>query len=265
MFGVRAVSVSFDGREALGDVSLDAKPGEVTTVVGGDGAGKSTLLRVLARRILPETGTVTAPSGSRIGLLPATSGSWAALTVTQNLEFAASAARLRNRKSRLTDLIGRAGLTPAKDRLAAQLSGGMRRKLGVIMAMVANPELLLLDEPTTGVDPVSRVELWGLVSQAAADGAAVVTATNYLDEAERADGVCVLHEGRVLLAGSPTALVDLAPGSFWTDDLPEGRFVWRRGRTSHHWDERLPPERRSSRPDLHDVVVAAALRSEENR
>ena len=260
MFGAEDLTVVLDGVTALDGVSIGVPPGVVTTVVGGDGAGKSTLLRSLAGLVRPTSGTVTAPSGRGRALLPATAGSWANLTVTQNLDFAARVAKVKA-PARITELIERADLTAARDRLASQLSGGMRRKLGVIMALLAQPELLLLDEPTTGVDPVSRVELWSLISHAAAEGAAVLTATTYLDEAERAATVTVLHEGRVLLAGAPAELIDAAPGRFWIDATPSEARTWRRGRRFHHWAETAPPGAATIRPDLHDVVIAASPRS----
>lgn len=257
MFGVHDLTVAFGGRPALDGVSLAAPTGSVTTVVGGDGAGKSTLLRVMAGLTAADGGTVSTPPKGQIGLLPAGAGSWATLTVDENLAFAASAAGVR-RGPRLDALIERAGLGQARDRLAARLSGGMRRKLGVIMALVGEPELVLLDEPTTGVDPVSRVELWALISGAAADGAAVVTATTYLDEAERATEVAVLHRGRVVLAGEPAAIVEAADGEFWVDD--EARSTaWRRGRSYHHWAPVAPTGVTRLTPDLEDVVIAATF------
>ena len=114
------------------------------------------------------------------------------------------------RADELTEL---AGLTAARDRPAGGFSGGMRRKLGVIAAMLHQPELLVLDEPSTGVDPVSRSGLWWLITRAAADGAAVVLATTYLDEAERAGAVLVLDAGRMLAAGSPADIVAAMPGT----------------------------------------------------
>lgn len=209
MFGLDRVTVVLDGRKVLSNVSLNAEKGTVTTIVGGDGAGKTTVLKALAGRVRPAVGTVSGAAGRDVGMLPAEAGSWANLTVRQNLEFVASAMGLTPSRDKdwLDELIARAGLESATDRLASQLSGGMRRKLGTIMALVGRPRLLLLDEPSTGVDPVSRVELWRLISHAAADGAAVVTTTTYLDEAERAAHVVALSDGRVLGQGDPAAVL----------------------------------------------------------
>ena len=132
-----------------------------------------------------------------IGYFPASTGTYPDLTVAENLAFRATAYNLRGPQAaaRAAELTELAGLTAARDRPAGGLSGGMRRKLGVIAAMLHQPELLVLDEPSTGVDPVSRSGLWWLITRAAADGAAVVLATTYLDEAERAGMVLVLDAG----------------------------------------------------------------------
>jgi ABC-type Na+ transport system ATPase subunit NatA len=187
-YSVRSATVRFGAAVALDDVTVEVPGGSVVAVVGGDGAGKSTLLRALAGEVSLDGGTVEAPPRQRLGYLPASSGSWAALTVAQNIDFVAGIYGLAGDQlaARRAELLDRAALTQAAGRLAAQLSGGMRRKLGFIMAIVHRPDLLILDEPSTGVDPVSRIDLWRLASEAAASGAAVLMSTTYLDEAERA-------------------------------------------------------------------------------
>uniref|UniRef100_UPI00135C0A02 ATP-binding cassette domain-containing protein n=1 Tax=Cellulomonas citrea TaxID=1909423 RepID=UPI00135C0A02 len=187
-WGVTGLDVRYGDRLALTGVELHVEPGQVIAVVGGDGAGKTTLLRTLAGGVRPSAGQVRSPGRERTGFMPATASTWADLTVEENLEFAAAAyhvghAELADRRTRL---LAATGLTAAAGRTAARLSGGMRQKLGFALATVHHPDLLVLDEPTTGVDPVSRVDLWRLVSAAAAAGTAVVMATTYLDEAERA-------------------------------------------------------------------------------
>src|SRR5581483_1919878 len=136
--------------------------------------------------------------------------------------------------------LARAGLTGARDRLAGRLSGGMRQKLGVIAAMLTSPALLVLDEPTTGVDPVSRADLWSLIARAAADGAAVVVATSYLDEAERAAHVLVLDAGSQLAVGTPEQITAAMPGQLRVSDTPPpatGRpRAWRRAGRWQVWD-----------------------------
>ncbi|HEX3489622.1 MAG TPA: ABC transporter ATP-binding protein, partial [Streptosporangiaceae bacterium] len=186
-WGARGIRVYYRETRALDDVSLLLPSGQVTVVVGGDGAGKTTLLRCLAGALAPQAGQVRTPGPRGIGYLPAGSGTYPDLTVAENLAFRATAYGLAPSKARerSAELIADAGLTGATDRLAGQLSGGMRQKLGVIAALLPGPELLILDEPTTGIDPVSRASLWRLIAGAAAAGAAVVLATTYLDEAER--------------------------------------------------------------------------------
>jgi ABC-2 type transport system ATP-binding protein len=263
-FGLDAVSVSFGATRALRDVSVAVPRGTVVAVVGGDGAGKSTLLRTLVREVAPEAGTVTAPPKAQLGYLPASAGSWAALTVAQNVDFAAGVYGLTGAEldARRAVLLDAAGLTGAADRPASQLSGGMRRKLGFLMAIVHAPELLVLDEPSTGVDPVSRVDLWRLVSQAAAAGAAVVMSTTYLDEAERAGHLVVLDDGHVLVQGSYDDVRARFAGVVTRADAAvRPPWSWRRGRDRHeYWpDGDAPAGREVVEPDLEDIVIALSL------
>ncbi|MGO8729304.1 MAG: ABC transporter ATP-binding protein, partial [Streptosporangiaceae bacterium] len=265
------VFVSYGKTVALGDVSLAAAAGQVTAVVGGDGAGKSTLLRCLAGLISPASGEVRTPGAARIGYLPGSSGIYPDLTVTENLEFRAAAygmapAQIR---ARAAEFLDRTGLADVPDRMAGQLSGGMRQKLGVIAAMLHQPDLLVLDEPTTGVDPVSRSDLWWLIARAAAAGTAVVLATSYLDEAERAATVLVLDGGRELAAGTPAQIVAAVPGVILVSPVrpagPAAQRAWRRSGEWRIWMPRDSPSIRSAQqvqPDLQDAVTVAALARE---
>lgn len=209
-WGLTEASVSWRGGPWLDDVTLPLEAGEVAVVVGGDGAGKTTTLHLAAGLRLPDRGSARHPRRERIGAMLEVPGVYADLTVDENMRFTAGAYRLsrRQREGRGGELLERAGLADARTRLAAQLSGGMRQKLAVVLALLHRPDLLVLDEPTTGVDPVSRAELWRLIGHAAAEGAAVLVATTYLDEAERALQVLVLDEGRPLLQGTPDVLTD---------------------------------------------------------
>lgn len=276
---------------ALDRVSLDLPRGEVRALVGGDGAGRTTLLRALLGRVPLASGTVDVPDLARVGFQPASSGVWAALTVAENVAFVGAAYGMRPAvvAARADDLLERAGLAGARDRLGGRLSGGMRQKLGFCLAMLHAPDLLLLDEPSTGVDPVSRVELWRLVAEAAAGGAAVALATTYLDEAERAAAVLALDQGRALAAGDPAAVAASVPGTVTVGDRPpsdvpldgrpDGRptapgtstgnsprlaladRTWRRGTTFRTW---TPPGAAAPPgdvvdPDLEDALVVLAL------
>jgi ABC-2 type transport system ATP-binding protein len=272
-WGAEKLCVSYGKTVALDCVSLSAPAGQVTAVVGGDGAGKSTLLRCLSGALAPDSGTVRRPAKQRAGYLPASSGIYPDLTVAENLDFRAVGYGMSSRlaRERASEYLDRAGLTPAAGRLAGQLSGGMRQKLAVIAAMLHHPELIVLDEPTTGVDPVSRSGLWWLITRAAAEGCAIVLATTYLDEAERCASVLVLDAGTALASGTAEQIIAAMPGLLLAAPAkPDGeaaRRSWRRGGQWRVWD---PTPGRALRredgdvitPDLQDAVTVAALASE---
>lgn len=271
-WGAEAVSVSFGGLRALDQVSIGVRPSQVTAVVGGDGAGKTTLLRCVAGALAVAAGTVRRPDAQRIGYLPPGTGVYDDLSVAENLEFRSAVFGLTGAAAsrRVGEYLERTGLAAAQDRLAGQLSGGMRHKLGVIAAMLPEPELLVLDEPTTGVDPVSRADLWWLIARAAAGGAAVLMSTTYLDEAARAAHVLVLDAGRTLAAGTPAEILASVPGTIAIvpgrpDDPDERRRAWRRAGTWRVWQpatEQAVPAAGLVTPDLQDAVCVAALRAE---
>ena len=289
-WGLREVSVWQERELALDRVTLAVRPGQVTAVVGGDGAGKTTLLRCLAGAQAPGSGQVSTPGVRQIGYLPSSSGVYPDLSVAENLAFRAAAYGLAGPAAReqAQEYLDRAGLAAARDRLGGQLSGGMRQKLGMIMAMVHRPQLLVLDEPTTGIDPVSRSDLWWLIARAAAAGAAVVIATTYLDEAERSAAVLALDDGRELAQGTPEEIIAALPGTLRAVDVrPEGqdsRWAWRRGGQWRVWDPSGAGHRANSpvparspirngrppadgpdsviQPDLQDAVTIAALARE---
>ncbi|MDA8320260.1 MAG: ABC transporter ATP-binding protein [Actinomycetota bacterium] len=272
------LTVQYGAVTALAGVSLTALPGRVTAVVGGDGAGKTTLLRCLAGALAPDAGRVVSPDRAKIGYLPASSGLYPDLTVTENLDFRAQGYGVPRQvaRQRAGEYLERAGLSGAADRLVGRLSGGMRQKLAVIAALLHRPDLLILDEPTTGVDPVSRSGLWWLIARAAADGCAVVLATTYLDEAERCAWVLVLDGGLPLASGSPEAIVAALPGTVRPVPArpagPAGDRAWRRGGAWRVWEPRPPGGARGGAPggaagaagapltpDLQDAVTVAAL------
>jgi ABC-2 type transport system ATP-binding protein len=264
-YGVAGASVRLGGVPALSEVTVQVAPGTVVALVGGDGSGKTTVLRSLVGEVRLDAGSVRAPARQAVGYLPATSGSWAALTVRQNMDFVGGIFGLRGSalQQRRDALLDRAGLGDVPDRPASQLSGGMRRKLGFSMAVLHEPALLVLDEPTTGVDPVSRVDLWRLVSEAAARGAAVLLSTTYLDEAERAHHLVVLDGGTVLATGTAQDVRAALPGCVTQVAEPSrAPWAWRRGRVNHeYWPPGTTPPAGSAvvPPDLQDAVVALCL------
>lgn len=280
-WGVDDLTVRFGDRAALDRVTFAATPGQVSVVVGGDGAGKTTLLRTLVGVLAATSGTVRRPDDRRIGYLAATSGTYPDLTVDENLAFSATAYGLdpAEARGRSAELLERTGLAAARDRLAAHLSGGMRQKLGVLQALQHRPDLLVLDEPTTGVDPVSRADLWGLVARAAADGAAVVFATTYLDEAERAARVLALDAGHTLATGSPAEVVASMPGRIVAAadrpaDHATARRAWRRRTRWRVWepdgeagagDDGAGDGADLVEPDLQDAVTVFILRRQVER
>ena len=218
---------------ALDRVSAEIPPGQITGLVGPDGAGKTTLLRLVAGLLRPDAGSisvlghdsVTAVAAFQrdIGYMPQRSGLYEDLTVAENLRLHADLHDLDDevRRERFASLLGFTALAPFVDRLAGQLSGGMKQKLGLACALLARPRLLLLDEPSAGVDPASRRELWRIVRTMAGEGVAVVWSTAYLDEAERCDGFLLLQNGRLLAAGTPASFTERLHDRTFLVDLPE--------------------------------------------
>ncbi len=200
---------------ALDGLSATVQSGQITGLVGPDGAGKTTLMRLLTGLLDPDSGAVsvlgldTAVQARRvqssIGYMPQRFGLYEDLTVSENLALYADLQGLAGaeRRSRFEHLMAFTGLAPFRSRLAGRLSGGMKQKLGLACTLVHPPRLLLLDEPSVGVDPVSRRELWNIVHPLVEDGVSVLWATAYLDEAERCDDVLLLNEGRLLATGTP--------------------------------------------------------------
>ncbi len=203
---------------AVDRVSFAAAGGELFGLVGPDGSGKTTLLRMLAGVLRSSAGDAHLGGVSvtrepervkhQLAYMSQRFGLYADLTVRENIEFYADLYRVphRERATRLERLYQFSGLGPFQDRLAGQLSGGMKQKLGLSCALIHRPQILLLDEPTFGVDPISRRDLWLIVHEMAAEGVAVVVSTSYLDEAERFDRLALLHHGRVLALDTPDAL-----------------------------------------------------------
>jgi ABC-2 type transport system ATP-binding protein len=209
---------------AVRGLTLDVRAGELFGIVGPDGAGKTTTLRMLAGVLRPTAGDATVlgvsvahdPEGVKhhIAYMAQRFGLYGDLTVRENLEFYADLYGVPRgeRARRLERLYAFSGLGPFAHRLAGQLSGGMKQKLGLSAALIHQPRVMILDEPTFGVDPISRRDLWLIVHEMVAGGTTVLVSTAYLDEAERCDRVALLHQGTVLALDTPPALQDRLAG-----------------------------------------------------
>ena len=204
--------------KALDGVDIQTQPGRVTGLIGPDGAGKTTLMRLAAGLLVPDTGSIKVLGidvvrqpltvQSSVGYMPQRFGLYEDLSVQENLDLYADLQGVPkgDRSARYRELMHMTGLAPFTRRLAGRLSGGMKQKLGLACTLVRPPRLLLLDEPTVGVDPVSRRELWAIVYRQVRDGGmSVLLSTAYLDEAERCDEVILIHQGKWLGQGTPAS------------------------------------------------------------
>lgn len=214
----RELTKSFPGVSAVDHLSFEVHAGEIFGLVGPDGAGKTTTLRMLAGIMPPDQGSAAVagydvvhdPEGAKhyLSYMPQRFGLYEDLTVDENIRFYADlfGVRKAEREERSTQLLRAAGMSEFRGRLAGKLSGGMKQKLGLVCALIHRPKVILLDEPTTGVDPVSRRDLWRILYELISEGVAILTSTAYLDEAERCHRVALLHEGRLLFCDTPANL-----------------------------------------------------------
>ena len=200
---------------ALAGVDVEVEPGQLYGVVGPDGAGKTTLLRILSTVMQPTSGSArlagfdvdkqAEQARALLGYMPQAFSLYPDLSVLENLRFFAdiNGVPRERQKVRIDELLEFARLTDFISRRSEDLSGGMRKKLALACALIHEPKILLLDEPTTGVDPVSRRELWQLLARVIQQGVTVMVSTPYMDEAERCKSVSILYHGRVLISGAP--------------------------------------------------------------
>lgn len=210
------VSKRFGAVHAVRELSFDVRAGEMFGLIGSDGAGKTTTIRLIAGLIKANAGAIRVVgvdpiAGHRavtkaVGYLSQRFSLYGDLSIDENVAFFAEIHRVRDYERRRNRLLELTQLAPFRSRLAERLSGGMKQKLALICTLVHEPRLLLLDEPTTGVDPVARREFWKLLSELLAQGISIVMATPYLDEAERCSRVAFLHEGRALAVDRPATL-----------------------------------------------------------
>jgi ABC-2 type transport system ATP-binding protein len=215
---LRGLTKSFPGVRAVDGLSFEVSAGEIFGLVGPDGAGKTTTLRMLAGVLAPDAGTAVVagfdvardPENVKrhISYMPQRFGLYEDLTVDENIRFYADlfGVSAAEREQHAARLLAAAGMSEFRKRLAGQLSGGMKQKLGLVCALVHTPKVILLDEPTTGVDPVSRRDFWRILYSLLAEGVAILTSTAYLDEAERCHRVALMHQGRLLFCDTPQEL-----------------------------------------------------------
>lgn len=230
----------FGSLTAVDSLNLEVSLGEAFALVGPDGAGKTTTIRLLCGIMIPDSGQAavlghdTVRSGralkEHIGYLPQHFGLYNDLTVAENITFYADLYQvsMEDFHKRFPELLNFANLGPFQNRLTAHLSGGMRQKLGLICALIHKPRLLFLDEPTYGVDPVSRREFWEILHGLLGEGLTIFLSTAYMDEAERAHRVGLIHQGHLLLTDTPQAIKERFQGDLLevrADDLKTTRKV----------------------------------------
>lgn len=220
---LEGIEKRFGETVAVKPFELSVKKGETLGIIGPDGGGKSTILRTIATLILPDAGRGTVCGHDlfkeyrdirrSIGYMPQRFSLYGDLTVYENMRFFADVFGLSRGqfKARVDELLSFNALGPFLDRKAANLSGGMKQKLALSCILIPTPEMVILDEPTTGVDPVSRQEFWQILASLRAKGVTIVVTTPYMDEAQQCDRICLLHQGQRLIEDTPERVADSFP------------------------------------------------------
>jgi len=219
---VKGLRKSFKDTEVLKGVDFEVKRGEIFALLGSNGAGKTTIVKTLTTLLKSDGGTAVvngfdvASNPDHVRQSISLTGQFAAvdeiLTGQENLVMIAKLRHLKNPRQVADDLLKRFGLTDAADRRVSTYSGGMRRRLDIAMSLIGKPQVIFLDEPTTGLDPEGRNEVWKTVKELADNGTTVFLTTQYLEEAEQlADQIAILHEGRIIVSGTLAELKKLFP------------------------------------------------------
>jgi len=213
MIVAKSLTRRFERAEALHELNLAIESGEMFALIGPDGAGKTTFFRIVTGLLQPTSGTLTMEGHGSIGFVPQRFSLYPDLSIDENLALRAKLYSIdpKTAKARAADLLARVGLGRFGARLAGKLSGGMKQKLALCAALLITPDLLLLDEPTTGVDPTSRREFWALLHQLHHEGLTIVVSTPYMDEADYASRLGFLHEGRLLDVGTRQEILGRYP------------------------------------------------------
>lgn len=233
MISIRQLTRRFEKapRPAVDEISLEISTGELFGVVGPDGAGKTTLFRMLTTLLLPDSGSASVNGldvvkeykqiRSRVGYMPGRFSLYQDLTVEENLNFFATlfGTTIEANYDLIKDIY--AQIEPFKDRRAGKLSGGMKQKLALSCALVHKPDVLFLDEPTTGVDPVSRKEFWEMLKRLKQENITILVSTPYMDEATRCDRIALIEEGRILAVDTPAAIVKQYPEPLYAVSAPD--------------------------------------------
>ena len=219
---VKGLQKSYKQLQVLKGVDFEVEKGSIFALLGSNGAGKTTIVKILTTLLKQDSGTATV-NGFDVASKPenvrqsiSLTGQFAAvdeiLTGRENLIMIAKLRHLKNPRQVADDLLKRFGLTDAADRRASTYSGGMRRRLDIALSLVGKPQIIFLDEPTTGLDPEARIEVWKIVKELADGGTTVFLTTQYLEEAEQlADRIAILHEGRIIASGTLSELKKLFP------------------------------------------------------
>ena len=213
MIAACSLTRTFDKVIALRDLSLTIETGEMFALIGPDGAGKTTFFRIVTGLLRPTSGSLEVTGHSTFGFVPQKFALYPDLSIDENLSLRAQLYGIARSvaKPRAAELLARVGLDRFGSRLAGNLSGGMKQKLALCSALLTAPDLLLLDEPTTGVDPMSRREFWMMLHQLHHDGLTVVVSTPYMDEAEYATRLGFIHQGRLLDVGTRAEVIARYP------------------------------------------------------
>ena len=200
---------NFGPKTALDNIDLRVERGELFGLIGPDGAGKTTFFRIVAGVLQPTSGTIAVEKGVTFGFVPQRFSMYEDLSVDENLKLRAKLYGVPNAlaQSRSEDMLQRVGMDRFRARLAGALSGGMKQKLALIAALLTQPQVLLLDEPTTGVDPVSRREFWLLLNQLHHEGLTIIVSTPYMDEAEYATRIAFIDRGRISSIGTRSQII----------------------------------------------------------